>query len=35
MSELLTQRIQASATQLKLLPLAETGDALITRAQEG
>jgi DNA replication protein DnaC len=35
MSELLTQRIQTSATTLKLLHLAEMVDALITRAQEG
>jgi ribosomal protein L17 len=35
MSELLTQRIQASATKLKLRHLAEMVDALITRAQEG
>ena len=35
MSELVTQRIQASATKLKLLHLAETVDVLITRAQEG
>jgi DNA replication protein DnaC len=35
MSELLTQRIQASATKLKLLHLAETVDTLVARAQEG
>jgi DNA replication protein DnaC len=34
MSELVTQRIQASATKLKLLHLAETVDTLIARAQE-
>jgi DNA replication protein DnaC len=35
MSELLTQRIQVSATKLKLLHLAEAVDTLISRAQEG
>jgi IstB-like ATP binding protein len=35
MSELVTQRIQASATKLKLLHLVETVDVLIARAQEG
>jgi hypothetical protein len=35
MSELLTQRIQTSATNIQLLHLAETVDPRITRAQEG
>jgi DNA replication protein DnaC len=35
MSELLTQRMQASATKLTLLHLAETVDTLVARAQEG
>ena len=35
MSELVTQRIQAAATKLKLLQRAETVDVLIARTQEG
>ena len=35
MSELLTQRMQTSATKLKLLHLAEAVDTLVARAQEG
>lgn len=35
MSELLSQRIQTSATKLKLLHLAEAIDTLVARAQEG
>jgi DNA replication protein DnaC len=35
MSELLTQRIQAAATKLKLLHLSDTVDTLVARAQEG
>src|SRR5262245_52303403 len=35
MSELLTQRIQASASKLKRLHLSETVDTLVARAQEG
>ncbi len=35
MSELLTQRIQTSATKLQLLHLADAVDTLVARAQEG
>jgi DNA replication protein DnaC len=35
MSDLLTQRIQTSATKLKLLHLADAVDTLVARAQEG
>ena len=35
MRELVSQRMQASATKLKRLHLAETVDVLIARAQEG